>query len=384
MIMIESKDVCCGCAACAQSCVKQCVNMTLDDEGFLYPEFNKELCINCRKCEQVCPVINVAIPNDSILGCYVGYTNNRDERLKSSSGGLFGLFAEYVLLNNGVVYGAAFDTDFLVHHIRVDSVNSLPKLQGSKYLQSRIENTFIEVKKDLDNNLIVLYSGTACQIAGLKLFLKKDYSNLLTIDILCHGVTSPSVWNAYISYLSQKYDGKIKHVSFRNKEFGWKNFVTNIGFDNGKEYIKSHNTDLFMRLFLSNTILRPSCYNCRFKNLNRPSDITLGDAWGISKVLPEMDNDMGTSIILLHTESGKKYLDSIDDKITKTTIDIDRILPATADSRKSVNVNSKRDQFFRMLNKNSFVCLTQWDLYYRLKRAKGIIASKLFTKDNRK
>ena len=160
MIMIESKDVCCGCAACAQSCVKQCVNMTLDDEGFLYPEFNKELCINCRKCEQVCPVINVAIPNDSILGCYVGYTNDKDERLKSSSGGLFGLFAEYVLLNNGVVYGAAFDTEFLVHHIRVDSVNSLPKLQGSKYLQSRIENTFIEVKKDLDNNLIVLYSGT--------------------------------------------------------------------------------------------------------------------------------------------------------------------------------------------------------------------------------
>lgn len=342
---MKNKSECCGCTACQQICPMQCITMELDQEGFLYPKIDESICIQCNKCEDICPVRH----SDFLKGktdAYVGYSINEDIRKSSSSGGIFSLVAEFVIKQKGIVFGAAFNEEFIVHHIYVESEEELYKLRGSKYVQSILENTYAEAKKFLKNDRLVLFSGTECQIAGLKKYLGKEYNNLLTLDVLCYGVPSPKIWKLYLEDQEKKYDSKISSVQFRNKELGWKKFSVRIQFENGKEYSVPFSDDKFMNMFLSNIDLRPSCHNCQFKDFPRISDITIGDSWGIEKYMPEMDDDQGTSVILIHTDKGRKLLDEIQKCMILKKTELDKILPSSADSRKSVSKHPNREKYW--------------------------------------
>lgn len=349
MIKLTHQEDCCGCAACAEICAKNCITMQTDSEGFRYPSVNEQQCIQCGLCDRVCPVKNAPERENTVLQTLVGFHRQTEIRLASSSGGIFSLIAEDVLQRGGIVYGAAFNTDFEVHHIRISQISDLHLLQGSKYVQSRMDEVFRQIQKDLNNGTEVLFSGVECQIEALKRFLHKEYDNLCTVDVLCHGVPSPLLWKKYCSWQEKQHHDKIKSVSFRKKNHGWKQFEMEIGFQQGTTYCKPFTKDAYMQLFLQNICLRPSCHQCRFKALERLSDITLGDSWGIQNYMPEMDDNQGTSVILVHTEQGKALLERLSAKMCYQTAETDRILPMRADSRKSVKPHKKRAVFFKQL-----------------------------------
>lgn len=352
MIAINDKKNCCGCGACEQKCPKQCIAMIEDAEGFFYPSVNKMKCIDCGVCEKVCPVINATEGKQDVVAyaAYAAYANDNNLRMKSSSGGLFTLFAMQILDQDGVVFGAAFDENFMVHHIAIESMEELSKLQGSKYIQSRIENTYREVAQYLKVGRKVLYTGTACQVAGLKKYLGKEYEQLYTIDVLCHGVPSPKVWKRYLDYQEKCHDGVVTRIFFRQKDFGWKTFALKIQFSNLSEYKQIFFDDFFMQMFLANICLRPSCHACKFKELDRPSDITIGDSWGIENYMPDMDDNNGTSVVLIRSSKGQKLFDLCQSEIKYKEAEVDKILPPTADSRKSVEIHFGRTRFFKKLN----------------------------------
>lgn len=351
MIRITDKSKCCGCTACVSICPKQCISMKEDYEGFLYPHLELKECNDCGLCEKVCPIIHSKNLTDKVENSYVAYAKDKDLRMQSSSGAIFSLCANYILKKGGIVTGAAFDEDFLVHHICIDNKKDLEQLRGSKYLQSRMENTYCEVKNFLDGGKSVLFTGTECQIAGLKSYLRKDYDNLFTIDVLCHGVPSPKVWGRYLKEQEKKYGADIQSVFFRNKKYGWKNYSVEYRFSNSQVNLVNYTQDDFMKIFLENICLRPSCHDCKFKALSRTSDLTIGDCWGVENYMPDMDDDRGTSIILLHSQKGELIWDMIKSSLKYLKADKDCILPANADSRKSVIQHPKRREFFVKLNK---------------------------------
>lgn len=349
MIEITRKENCCGCAACVSICPKKCITMKADMEGFDYPNLNPVNCIHCDLCEKACPILNTSMSPKSSAKGYIAYSRNTDIRLSSSSGGIFTEIANKVIALGGVVFGAAFDEHYLVHHVMIDNIESLNLIKGSKYLQSRIENTYREAESLLKKNRLVLFVGTACQIAGLKGYLNKNYSNLVTVDILCHGVPSPKVWLKYVEEI--RNNRKVQSISFRDKETGWKNYSISFRFDDNSSVKMKYWDNIYMRLFIENINLRPSCYFCRFKNIPRLSDITLGDCWGVEHHTPEMDDDKGTSIIIVNTEMGGKVLSAVTDNLEIKEAEIDLILPSWADARKSASPHRKRGQFFKEIDK---------------------------------
>lgn len=347
MVQISDKRTCCGCTACESICPKKCISMISDSEGFVYPIVESKDCIHCDLCESVCPVINSKKlkHSNNIKNTYVGYSKNENIRMESSSGGIFSLVAEYVLDQNGIVFGAAYDEQFIVKHIGIDNKNDLYKLRGSKYLQSNLSGIYNCIQKELKAERLVLFTGTACQISGLKSYLKKEYSNLITIDILCHGVPSPGVWRRYINEKEQE-NGKIVAINLRSKNNGWYNYATRFEFSSGKVLECSHFDDLYMRLFLADICLRPSCHDCHFKNMDRQSDITIGDSWGIDRLLPQFTDDKGTSVIVIHSLQGQKIFKEIISQIVCVSVDLDTVLPREENSRKSVEAHINRKKFF--------------------------------------
>ncbi|WP_026659653.1 Coenzyme F420 hydrogenase/dehydrogenase, beta subunit C-terminal domain [Butyrivibrio sp. AC2005] len=345
MISLKHKKDCCGCGACYQICPKQCIDMRCDVEGFLYPNVDKRVCVDCHLCEKVCPILHQEKTEDKYLGSILA-KNRSDIRLNSSSGGIFGELAKVILSSGGVVFGAAFDNKWMVHHIAIESVQDIPKVMGSKYLQSETQKSFIETKKYLEDGREVLYSGTACQISGLKAFLRKHYDNLYTVDVLCHGVPSPGIWERYLSSISQEYCSDIEAINFRDKISGWHNYSVSIKFCNGDLYSENYEKNKYMNMFLKDLILRPSCYSCKFKKMERKSDLTIGDAWNIENVMPELDDDKGTSICITHTDKGTKILDRIKDSLKMAEIELDTILAEDADSRKPVIMPGGRAYLF--------------------------------------
>lgn len=349
MIEIRTKEDCCGCYACYNICPKECITMESDNEGFWYPKIDKNKCIDCNLCEKVCPIINKF--NSSLYEekSYAVFNKNEKIRLESSSGGFFSLLAEYVINNHGNVYGAVFDEKFNVKHIKITSFQDIELLRGSKYVQSKINNIFKSVKFDLKNDKMVLFTGTPCQIAGLQSFLQKKYDNLILMDIVCHGVPSPLVWQRYIDELKQKYKQDIKSIYFRDKSTGWKTYSVKFLFDKD-EYKNFGFKDIYMKGFLNDIYLRPSCYNCNFKGIERVSDITVADFWGIEKVLPKMDDDKGTSLIVIHSEKGKQLFDELNDKMILNKVDLDEAIKYNPSMIRSVQYNEKRKAFFVELN----------------------------------
>lgn len=342
---MKHKSECCGCTACQQICPAQCITMEPDEEGFLYPRINGANCIRCQKCEQVCPIQHPPFPAGKTEAS-VGYAKNLALRRASSSGGVFSLAAQWVLNQQGVVFGAAFDERFQVHHICIETEEELYRLRGSKYVQSSLENTYTEAEQNLQIGRWVLFSGTACQIAGLKKYLGKEYERLLTIDVLCHGVPSPKIWKLYLQEQESVNRSKITSVQFRDKVSGWKQFSLTSRFENGQTCSFRVSEDRYMRMFLGNIDLRPSCYDCRFKVFPRASDLTIGDCWGIDKLMPDMDDDQGTSVILVHTPKGQQLLDAVREELVLQKAELDRVLPPSAESRKSVEVHPNRKKYW--------------------------------------
>ena len=349
MIRVAEKKNCCGCGACAQKCPKRCIRMAADDEGFLYPEVDLDSCVSCGICEKVCPVLNFRPGEDTVKGAYAAYAKDTPLRMKSSSGGMFSVFAKVILDNGGVVFGAAFDEDFSVHHISAEDEEGLAPIRKSKYTQSRTEDTFISVKEYLQAGRWVLYTGTGCQISGLKRFLGAEYENLYTIDVLCEGVPSPNVWRRYLERQEKRFGAPVVRVDFRGKkeDSGWSKFETKLEFANSKKYSCNNAEDPFMQTFLNAVCLRPSCYACKFKGLGRDSDISIGDCWGIEKRMPDMDDDRGTSIVLVHSDKGQALLNVTKEMLVVRPDDVDKILPPYYSSRRSMMKNPHRDRFMR-------------------------------------
>lgn len=347
---------CNGCTACSSICPKHCIEMKENEDGFLYPEVNKINCISCNLCDEICPVNNDIEPND-VPNAYAVINKKEEERLQSSSGGVFSLIANYILDKNGYVVGAAYNDKFEVEHVIIDSKEELHKLRGAKYSQSRLGDVFGKIKELLDTDHYVLFSGTPCQVGGLKSYLRKDYEKLVLIDTVCHGVPSPLVWKKYVEYRS-KTDNKGEipiSINLRSKSSGWSRYNYSIEFDYGKKlYSKVNGQDPYMKAFVGNYCLRESCYDCSFKSTQRVSDFTLGDYWGIWNQNPEMDDNKGTSLLLVHSIKGNKILETISNQLNYIQVDLNESIKENPSINKSSPINKDRSVFIDTISKEGF------------------------------
>lgn len=325
MLNIKEKHNCSGCSACHNICPKKCIEMKQDDEGFCYPVVDETKCIKCGLCSRICPIINKQQANSQILRAFACINKNQEIRMKSSSGGAFSALAEYILENNGVVFGAGFDENFMVCHQYCQSIDDLDKLRTSKYVQSKIGDSLILAKKFLDDNRLVLFSGTACQISGLKAFLRRDYENLITQDLICHGVPSPLVWQKYLEHKTSQSKLKLAKVCFRDKSSGWRKYSISMTFkgdENESIYKKRFTNEPYMNMFIFNKILRPSCHKCSFKGVSRQADITLADFWGsaLKKLAPNMNDNKGCSLVIIHSHKAEKIFKKLSDKLESVEV----------------------------------------------------------------
>lgn len=355
MIVLKDKQQCCGCSACAQVCPKKCIAMQPDEEGFLYPQIDQAACIECGLCDKVCPMLqSPAEDTSSQPKAYAAYNKDEATRLESSSGGVFTLLALQTLKNGGAVFGAALSADCKsVHHTMVSSEADLAKLRGSKYLQSEIGACYEQAQAALHEGKPVLFSGTPCEIEGLKTFLRKDYDNLTCVDLICHGSPSQKLWEKYVEYRAAQKKHTVKSVTFRDKRNSWKNYEVCLNLTEGAEYRKPFYDETFMQMFLQDLCLRPSCYSCPFKKKNRVSDITLADFWGSGRVCPDMDDDKGLSLVIVHSVKGGKLLEEMKGKMELREVPLVDALRGNPSMTHSCNKPAKRDEFMQNMPKMS-------------------------------
>ena len=357
MLKIIEKDKCCGCSACFSACGHQAITMQLDSEGFEYPIISQEACVDCGLCQSVCPVLqyenrkNIREKNSDEQIGFVARNRNYSQRLASSSGSIFPPIAEWILDNDGLVVGAAYDNDFNVIHKIVESKDELCLLQGSKYLQCKADNkTFKNIRNELKTGRKVLYSGMACQVEGLKSFLKKDYDNLYTIDLICMGIPSYVVWQKYLAAFFE--DEKIISINFKEKSIGWDTFTFRV--DTDKRIFKERGThNLYLRSMFLSWNMRPSCFQCPFKNVKRISDFTLADAWGVSHSTPEINDNKGLSSVVVHSKKGLELWNILKHKIDSVQVSIDDIAAGNSNLITNKPQTGNRQLFFETLNVNS-------------------------------
>jgi coenzyme F420-reducing hydrogenase beta subunit len=359
---LADKQIYTGCAACYSICSSECISMKQDTEGFLFPFICKEKCIECGKCEKACHA-NMLINERKPIQAYAAKNHDEEIRRKSSSGGMFTLFAEYIINEGGVVFGARFNDAWEVIHDYTETKEGLAAFRGSKYVQSIIGNTYKQAKDFLDKKRYVLYSGTPCQIAGLKCFLQKNYDNLFTIDLICKGVPSPMVWKEYLMELAtphsarEEWQKSILSFRFRDKIKGWHNFryVFQIRKQNKQNIFTSveGRKNPYRLGFSYALFLRTSCYYCPVKSLKSGSDITLGDYWGIENVLPEFDDNKGVSALLINTDYGDMLFKKISADVMETTYA--DVVKGNKKLIKSFRLSSQRHIFFRNWSKKKNV-----------------------------
>lgn len=382
MIKIDNKQNCSGCSACVQACPKQCISFEEDEQGFRYPSVNYELCVNCGLCEKVCPCIN---ENEQTMPLDIYAAKNPDEEIRkeSSSGGIFTMLAESIIDEGGVVFGARFNEKWNVIHDYTETKDGLVAFRGSKYVQSIIGDTYKQVRDFLKAGRKVLFSGTPCQIAGLRLFLRKEYDNLYTVDFICHGVPSPGVFRWYLqeeinNYAARQSSEKIQFCSspihsipkrdvllpegvsiedirFRDKREGWKKYsfvlllaeASAEGKKNTVLFSSNVCENTFLKGFCSDLYLRPSCHKCPSRDFKSGSDIIIADFWGQEYMFPDFDNDTGVSSVIVKTEKGRHLLSILKNPIIERK-NIDQVLlynpslvfskPAPSQSRKFWNM----------------------------------------------
>jgi len=288
------------------------------------------------------------------VGCYACVNKDEPIRIKSSSGGIFTLLAEQILRDKGVIFGAGFNKKFEVEHSYIESKENLGKFQGSKYVQSKIGKTYKQAEEFLEAGRKVLFTGTPCQIAGLRSYLQKNYKNLFCVDTVCHGVPSPLVWKKYLEYREEIAQSSIKKICFRDKQTGWKSYSVSFWFLNNTKYQSVHERDPYMIAFLKNICLQPSCYSCQFKGLHKQGDITLGDFWGIKNILPNLDDDKGVSLVIINNDNGKNMFEKIQNRILYRKVNLSDAIRYNSAITKSVAYNSKREIFFEKLESMKF------------------------------
>ena len=355
MPTLAEKNKCTGCSACYSVCPVQCIEMNADDKGFLHPNINTSQCINCKQCESVCPIINNYEENDLFSKCYAAFSHDSSIRKESSSGGIFSELARYVINNNGVVFGAKYDTKYNVYHDCATTLEELESLRGAKYSQSTLNNTFKEIKQYLVQGIMVLFIGTPCQVSGLKSFLKKEYTNLLCVDFVCHGIPSPLAWHSYIDYFS-KVNGKQNipsRINLRSKKTGWSkySYCHEFTYDEDTLYCKNEDS-LFMKLFVGDYINRECCADCNYKGDNRFSDLTIGDFWGIWNICEEMDDNKGTSLVITHTGKGELILKEILSACKYVKMDINAVKQYNPSYYCSSKINKNREIAFKLIKSN--------------------------------
>lgn len=325
MISINTHS-CCGCTACYSICPQRCISMELNNEGFLYPSVDSSRCIDCGLCEQVCPLAQHANTDQTETNAYVAQLKDAEKLKKCASGGFFYAIAEYVIAQKGVVYGAAYDKNNKVYHKKCDNINDLISLCGSKYVQSELGDTFSEIKRLLDSGILVCFSGTGCQVAGLMNYLLKKYDNLITIDLVCAGVPSPLLFEKYILWQEKKHRSKAKDICFRNKTYGYQCSTMRIIFENNSVYSKSGRIDPMMYFFVEGIAKRWCCYSCPSKGIERISDFTIFDSWSADKITHKKTNDKGYTNILVHTAKGNEIITCLDKSLKINAIDINRAI----------------------------------------------------------
>lgn len=297
------KEECCGCGACAAVCNKRALHMISDDEGFRYPYINPDLCVQCGRCEKVCPIENGEEKTGNNL-YFAAQAKNNEIRYTSSSGGVFSVLAQFIFRQGGLVFGAGYNKKMEVVHQAAGDEKELERIKRTKYVQSNIEEVYQSVEERLKEGRWVLFCGTPCQARSLELFLGRDYERLVVADLICYGVPSPGMWKSYVKYLEQEHGGRMTDFSFRDKRNKDNGHVRSYIVE-GVEYTASLYEDLYCRMYFTNYTLRPSCHNCRFCTTERDGDFTIGDFWGIENVKPDADDGMGTSLVILHTDKAK-------------------------------------------------------------------------------
>lgn len=308
------KSKCSGCSLCEFMCPKSAVSM--DFTQFSYPKIDSNKCIDCGLCRKKCPFANKKEEESNCLKAYAVKHKTKDVIENSSSGGVFTALSDYFLNNNGVIYGADFDKNMTVHHTRAATVRERDRLRGSKYVQSDMLGIFKKIQADLNNGKKVLFTGTPCQASAVRTAFPKS-ENLYIIDIICHGVPSPMLWQQYVDFIENKYKKKLSYYSFRDKEQnGWRQYSAKLTFQDGDILTHSNVTGSFIELFRYDVALRPSCTECIYTSPHRIGDITIGDFWGIENVLPEFDDNSGISAVMVNTTKGECLFNSILDDIT--------------------------------------------------------------------
>ena len=343
-----SKLLCTGCEACVNACPRAAIKMRADKEGFLYPEVHANLCISCGVCLDVCIVQNTRLSRQPIKS-YAARADRESVREISSSGGVFFYLAKSVLEQKGIVFGVVCNKHLQVKHFAVDSIEQLKLLCGSKYVQSKIGSTYNATKVYLEQGKSVLFSGTPCQIAALKSYLGKSYSNLLCVDLICHGVPSPFVFKTYISNIESNCRTKAYEVSFRYKKWGWKDFSLLVKFENGNVYTNPLSKDMYLKGFVNDLYNRPSCHNCLFKHFRSDSDITLGDYWNVHKSISNIDDNMGVSAVMINSEHGSRAYNSIVKHFTSIPTHYKTIASSNLALLESTKPHKNRSSFFNRL-----------------------------------
>lgn len=346
---IENKNKdCTGCGACFNICPKNAISMVYNDYGFYVPKIDKEKCVNCGLCEKICPLDNFKSKNFENPKVYAFQNNDEEILYKCASGGAFAQLANNIIQQKGIVYGVIYDENMKVCHSRCDNLTDLEKMYSSKYVQSDTKRTFKQAKEDLENGKPVLFSGTPCQIAGLYSYLQKEYNNLITVDLVCHGVPSPLVFEKYKQEIKKdfKENEKLLNIDFRSKVNGWNPYNIDIS-TNLKNITMSASENIYIKLFLNNININSSCLNCKFNGFPRVADLTLGDFWGVDEYNETMNNNKGLSIVLINSEKGQNIYDKYLESSSAKELSLDFVIKYNPNIVKSSIPNFKRDNFFK-------------------------------------
>lgn len=356
MIHIQSEKECCGCEACKNKCPLKCITMQVNQEGFLYPIIDKKKCINCHLCEKVCPMLHPYSSNApyKVLGIK---NKNVSIQKSSASGGLFSILAETVINKGGCVFGAAFTPDWNVKHICATTLEELIPIKGSKYLQSHINDVFQKVEQKLKLGILVLFSGTPCQISGLKHYLTKEYPNLYTAEIICHSVISPQIWQNYLQSVSKGKE--ISSINFRDKQKGWKNYTLSIKGKHNRYLLKDlASENFYMRCIFKGILSRYSCYECQAKNGMSSCDITIGDFWGIENIDKAFYDKNGVSIALLRNPRIEDILDL--SKCEYKSYDYNKVISFNHAIETSLPLPILRDSIYKEIKENGINILSRY------------------------
>lgn len=357
MINILDKKRCVGCGACRDLCPNSAISFIYDNSGFIYPVVEKTKCINCNLCDKVCPILNSSLSNKKNPVCKMACNKDENIRKLSTSGGVFSALAKCVIADGGYVCGVEISDNFRVQHNITNSVDSADVFYRAKYVQSSTGDSFVKIKALLDTGNRVLFSGTPCQVAGLKSFLRSEHENLITVEVICHGVVSQKVFDRYLLSLKNRYKSDICSYEFRNKDISWQRYTSKANFVNGDVYQKERNDDPYMVGYLKyNLYLRPSCTDCQFKGFPRAADITLGDFWGIEEH-KQTGTERGISAVLLNSEKGIKLFDKIKSEINQEDVLLDNILKGNHSLIESTCLGKYSDYFYKHFEKKDFIDL---------------------------